>query len=98
MKMPKNPMTGLRLSCLAAAGLALAACDPLPPDTEMADACGAPALQNLVGQPLSAFDASLAKGPVRVIGPGMAVTMDYNPARLNVTHSKARIIEAISCG
>ncbi len=79
-----------------AAMLTLAACVPEPGDTE--DACGAGALQVLVGQPLAMFDPASVKGPVRVIAPGMPVTMDYRAERLNVEHDAARIITRIICG
>lgn len=62
------------------------------------DACGALALGHLVGGPVSAFDPKSVSVPVRMIGPDTAVTMDYNPMRMNVQHSKSRIIESITCG
>lgn len=65
---------------------------------EVADACGAGALQGLVGQPLAALDAVRVTGPLRVIAPGMAVTMDFRADRLNVEHDAARVITRISCG
>ena len=70
---------------------------PAPPPDE-ADACGAAALQPLVGQPLSAFDPRTAKGRVRIIRPGTMVTMDYSATRLNVSLDGAEIITRIHCG
>ena len=66
----------------------------LPPE----DACGAPGLQNLVGQPLAAFEAVGHDGTVRVIRPGQAVTMDYGPNRLNVVLDDRDRIIRINCG
>lgn len=83
--------------------LALAACKPeaeapvaggVPPD----DACGAAALQGLIGQPASVL-AAMTFGPAtRVLRPGMAVTMDYSPERLNIELDAAETIIRVSCG
>jgi hypothetical protein len=88
--------------------LVIAACTPgaeTPPDggfdptpDPRPDACGAAALQNLIGQPLAAFTGAPAAQAVRVIGPGMAVTMDYREDRMNVEHDAQRIIRAVYCG
>jgi hypothetical protein len=80
--------------------LALTACQPdlaAAPDP-MAPTCGADALQALVGEPLSAFTAPPQARAVRVIGPDMAVTMDYRPDRLNVEHDRDQVIRRVSCG
>ncbi|MFP1642937.1 I78 family peptidase inhibitor [Pontitalea aquivivens] len=74
------------------AGLALAGCraapalppDPANPADPGADACGAVRLQHLVGQPESVLQGMRFDAPVRIIRPGMAVTMDYRPDRLNI--------------
>lgn len=63
---------------------------------EATDTCGAVALQNLVGQ--RADPATLPDVPMRIIAPGMAVTMDYNPHRLNVETDSVGIIARLSCG
>ena len=83
---------------LVALGLVLAACMAPPESVSDPDACGATRLQGLVGQRLSAFDPAQVSGPLRVIGPDTAVTMDYSEARLNVSHDRRRIITAIACG
>lgn len=96
-------------TALLPAFLALAACvatpDPAPPfpgpvspDLPPADACGAPDLQGLVGQNRSVLETMRFAGPVRVIEPGMAVTMDYNPARLNIELNDAGRILRVTCG
>ena len=94
--MPAKPKT---LAAVALA-LALAGCvaeEPapvLPSD----DACGAPGLQGLVGQPRSVLATMTFAGPVRVIEPGMAVTMDYSPNRLNIELDAGGRITRVTCG
>ncbi len=86
----------------AVAALTLSACDlppilaPDDPDTE--GTCGADGLQGLVGQHVSVLGGMSFDGPVRVIRPGDAVTMDYNPDRLNVEVNDAQRILRIFCG
>ena len=91
-----------RLLALSAP-LFLLACVPPAPEIPTvplpeADACGASALQNLVGQPFSALAAMTFAGPMRLIRPDMAVTMDYSPERLNIFMNSADIIDSVSCG
>lgn len=85
---------------LAAGALLLAACvsPAAPPPQDTANACGAEELQGLAGQPLAAFDPAQARGPVRIIGPDTAVTMDHSPARLNISHGADLRITAVTCG
>lgn len=75
---------------------------PPPPPSAMLppspDTCGATPVMRLVGQPITAFDPTTIRGPVRVIGPGTMVTQDYAPSRLNVSHNEAQVIDRISCG
>lgn len=81
--------------------LALAACqaDTVTPTPDpIAASCGADALQGLVGGPLAAFTPPPQAGAVRVIGPDMAVTMDFRQDRLNVEHTQGQIILRIFCG
>jgi hypothetical protein len=66
--------------------------DPAP------DACGANRLQWLVGGPVSAFDPATATGAVRVIRPGMAVTMDFSETRLNLETDAAGMVTRVRCG
>jgi Peptidase inhibitor I78 family len=35
---------------------------------------------------------------LRMIPPRTAVTMDYNPVRLNISYDDAKVIDRISCG
>ena len=91
--------------------LALSACavgpmPPPPPPDELpprsspdADECGATALQGLVGQDRARAPSSRPGRPVRVFARGDAVTMDFNPYRLNVEHQPGggRILR-VYCG
>ncbi len=88
--------------------LSVAACTPLPifpplldPDpvpVETEDTCGATELAWLIGQDASALERVLLLQPVRVIQPGMAVTMDYGPDRINFEIDTRNRIARIYCG
>jgi hypothetical protein len=91
-------MKGWALGFLASV---LAACTPVdatPPSRPAAGDCGAAALQPLVGQPASVLQTMRFSGPVRIIRPGQAVTMDYNAARLNIHVDTDEVIARVSCG
>jgi len=99
MSLPTN-LTALKLAPLT---LLLAACvapapqplpDPMPPIT----ACGAPELQGLLGQNAAVLQTMRFAGPMRLIRPGMAVTMDYAPNRLNIEVDADETITRVSCG
>lgn len=60
--------------------------------------CGAADLQDLVGQPESVLQTMRFAGPVRVIHPGQAVTMDFSPARLNIIIDEQGKIAEVRCG
>ncbi len=89
-----------RIATLTAALAALAACqdEAAPPPAPPADSCGAATLQGLVGQPEGMAAAVKAPGPVRILRPGMAVTMDYSPTRLNIEIGTDGRILRLSCG
>ncbi|WP_254216473.1 I78 family peptidase inhibitor [Tabrizicola sp. TH137] len=95
----------------AAAGLMLvlgtAACvpssppyagDPGPVSGGGVNACGALDLQYLVGAPARDLEAIQFNKPVRVIYPGSAVTMDFNPERLNFEVDRAGRVARVTCG
>ncbi|MDB5666687.1 I78 family peptidase inhibitor [Cypionkella sp.] len=69
---------------------------PLPEPIE--DACGASALQTLVGQSAKRLEVMRFGQPVRIIRPGMAVTMDYSAERLNIEINEAEMIARVTCG
>ena len=70
----------------------------VPEPGDPADACHASELQYLVGQPGVVLDGMRFSQEVRVIEFGMAVTMDYNPARLNIQLDRRDVIERVNCG
>lgn len=71
--------------------------DPAPADPAPADQCGAAGMQSLVGQPASVLAAMTFPAGTRIIEPGMAVTMDYRPDRLNITIGEDGLIAAVAC-
>ena len=104
----ERKMRGFRfgLAGMALAG-GLAACVPVepgpggpyPPVTPGGvNQCGALDLQFLVGGPASALDTMRFNKPVRVIYPDTAVTMDYNPDRLNFEVDRTGRISRVNCG
>ena len=68
--------------------------DPAPAE----DACGASGLQDLVGQSAKKLEVIRFARTVRIIRPGMAVTMDYSAERLNIEINEAEMITRVSCG
>ena len=82
-----------------AALLALAACVSEPPAVAAEeDQCGASAQQGLIGQSREVLTEKSFTGPVRVIGPNQAVTMDFNPERINLETDAVGIITRVFCG
>ena len=88
----------------SAAAMALvlfaAACVPAGGEVggEPVNLCGALDLQDLVGTPARDLEPAQFNKPVRVIYPDMAVTMDYNPERLNFDVDRAGLISRVTCG
>ena len=85
--------------------LFLAGCDATVPGDRPpafpvgeADTCGGNRYASLIGQDATALERVLILGQVRVIRPGMAVTMDFRPERLNFEIDGAGRIARISCG
>ena len=83
------------------AGLLAAGCTATqtpPPGVPVAgqDTCNAAAYQNLIGQD-AVVDLALPE-PKRTYRLGDPVTMDYNPARLNIKLDQTDTIIAIDCG
>ncbi|MCC6306337.1 MAG: hypothetical protein IT545_14230 [Rhodobacteraceae bacterium] len=62
------------------------------------DSCGASGLQHLVGRSVTAAGDLSARGPVRILRPGDAMTMDYAPRRINVLLDAQDRIREITCG
>lgn len=60
--------------------------------------CGASQLDHLVGQNAHVLtDFGLPENR-RVVRPGMAITMDYQPDRLNIGIDEDEVIDRIWCG
>ncbi|MFD1914040.1 I78 family peptidase inhibitor [Halodurantibacterium flavum] len=77
-----------------------AACAPLPEEPvtpEPQDSCGAEGYQGLVGQNARVITGINFAGPVRVIGPGDMVTMDFAPNRINFATDEAGRITRVYC-
>jgi len=75
--------------------------EPEPPVTNPApleDACGASGLQELVGGSAKKLEVMRFAKTVRIIRPGMAVTMDYSAERLNIEVNAAEVITRVTCG
>lgn len=96
----KSKGLDMRLVAPTLALVLLAACQPEKPDQapDMSASCGAQDLQALTGQPLAQFQGHPDAEAIRVIAPGMAVTMDFRPDRLNVEHDDDLVITRIYCG
>lgn len=67
------------------------------------DTCDTSNLAALVGKPFSAALEAEAKKQsglttVRVIRPGMAVTMDFRPDRLNIDLDEKNVVTGFRCG
>lgn len=80
--------------------LMLGACDKASPPGTLPDedACGASGMQSLVGQDEGALAAMTFPDTTRFIKPGMAVTMDYSPNRLNIEFDEGDRVARVFCG
>lgn len=78
----------------------LTACLPEEPSSALPaeDACGAAALQALVGAPVADQDFTGIGAARRIMADGSPMTMDYRADRLNVTYDAAGRITRIWCG
>lgn len=86
--------------------VALAACSPMPlaapgpdPIPPEQDQCRASTYQYLVGRPRAEVPQQPAGATWRVTCSNCAVTMDYNPHRLNMVYDdRSEIIQSVRCG
>lgn len=76
----------------------MAACQPVEPGVPEVASCGADELQGLVGQPAAVLETMRFGQEVRIIRPGMAVTMDHRDDRLNIEIDGAERISRVRCG
>lgn len=70
-----------------------------PPPPPPRDQCGAAALQNLVGQPRTAIPVPVNPALRRVTCTTCPMTMDFNPARLNILYDEeSGTVREVKCG
>ncbi|PNU05070.1 I78 family peptidase inhibitor [Novosphingobium guangzhouense] len=100
---PNTFIAPLALALMLAACNGQASPEKAPaPVAENAPTCGADQFASYIGQ--QATDATIAAiqskrgdAPIRVIRPGMAVTMDYRAERLNVDVDGSGTIKRFHC-
>lgn len=85
------------LAALAAV-LILGGCIEETDPSTVADTCGASDLRYLEGQSAQVLETMRFGVPVRIIRPGMAVTMDYSETRLNIAVGDDGRIARVYCG
>ena len=80
----------------------LSACIPfvgeLPADGDLAEECGAAGYRNLIGRDRSTAEALMTVQPKRVYGQAEAVTLDYQPDRVNFVIGPDGTIAEVRCG
>jgi len=83
----------------------LAACaTPQPADPQIdtpvlgEGGCDAEMLGYLVGQQIGEIDTTTLPQPMRIIRPGMAVTMDYRTDRMNIELDEHDRVLRVYCG
>jgi len=91
----------MRIAVLTAGFALMAACAPTP-DSAMTDGatdtCGAAQNQSLIGRNVAAVSFA-ADANVRVACTTCAVTMDYQPDRMNVFFDQETgVIQRVTCG
>ena len=89
--------------CLTACSAAVsppAATTPSAPSVPPpgSDTCSAAPYSDLVGQDATALERVLIMRPVRVIRPGMVITMDFRPQRINFEIGTDSRIRRVYCG
>lgn len=85
------------LLAACAAGVAPVPVGPVVPSGP-ADTCGAGPYADMIGQEATALERVLILRQVRVIRPGMAITMDFRPERINFDVDGAGRVVRIWCG
>ena len=74
-----------------------AAATPSPAPEDQA-ACRADEFQSLVGRTHEDLLTTRILGPVRIIRPDQAVTMDFIAARLNIVLDEDEVVTRVYCG
>jgi hypothetical protein len=99
--MPRKSLSAALAAALALSAV-LAGCvevAPAPrPTLPDLSTCTSNATHRLVGTPISLVNTSQLAQTVRVLPPNGMATMDYNPARLNISTDANGIITRVSCG
>ncbi len=93
----RPPVIAALVAGLSACAVVVPVDPPQPPAAAGGDACGASGLRGLIGQPRAVLTQMKFGGPVRIVGPGDAVTMDYNAERLNIEIGADGRIARIGC-
>ena len=62
-----------------------------------ADTCHASHFRSLMGRPAAAIDRSTLPAHTRIISPGMMVTQDFSPERLNIRVGPDGNVASIQC-
>lgn len=75
----------------------------VPPAPGLDGSCRATGLERFIGQAATselAVEAQRESGArsIRWKAPGMAITMDYNPSRLNIAIDSAQKVTGFDCG
>jgi hypothetical protein len=83
---------------VALATVSLTACVAGGGTSVPTDVCGAANMQSFVGQPESALKGSSFTGPVRILHPNDAATMDYSGGRINFVIDANGVISRVYCG
>lgn len=78
--------------------LLLAGCVPQTGSDTLESECGATDMQTLVGQPEDVLEEMRLQGPIRILGPDDAMTMDHRPDRTNIEIDEDGLINRIWCG
>lgn len=80
----------------------LAACQASQPPTPAPDAfapnCGQDQFRGLVGQDAGVLRELDIPAATRVVKPGMSLTQDYRPTRLNISINEDGFIDRVWCG
>jgi uncharacterized membrane protein AbrB (regulator of aidB expression) len=92
-------MTAKNLFAALLVPSALAGCvvETVPTRPDLSS-CTSNATHQLVGTSISLVNTSSLAQTVRVLPPNAIATMDYNPARLNISTDANGIITQVSCG
>ena len=86
------------MTSLKPAAFALLVLLPACVQAQTEDACGASGFQGLIGQTGEIARLLDLNQHLRVIEPGMAVTMDYRPDRINFEIDEQDRIAVVRCG